>query len=114
MQEEYIFNENQTFTIDKDCAKITYQGKIGYDTESALDSLMKRYEQLFISLVKEGHYSGEGYIIDKKTINVDFSYDSREFYLLSFIDKVNIYNYLITGDVIDQKGNYYRLMECVD
>lgn len=114
MQEEYIFNENQTFTIDKDCAKITYQGKIGYDTESALDSLMKRYEQLFISLVKEGHYSGEGYIIDKKTINVDFSYDSREFYLLSFIDKVNIYNYLITGDVIDQKGNYYRLMECDD
>ena len=36
------------------------------------------------------------------------------FKLLTFIDKANFYNYLFTGDVIDEKGNLYRLIECED
>ena len=61
-------------------------------------------------MATEGHYSGQGLIIDKQKINdVDFSYDSREFILLTFIDKANIYNILMAGDVIDEKGNYFTI-----
>ena len=62
------------------------------------------------TLSTEGHYSGEGINIDKEKINVNFSYDNREFTLLTFIDKANMYQILFTGDVIDEKGNYYRLI----
>ena len=61
-------------------------------------------------LTGQPSYSGQGYNIDKKKINVDFSYDSREFILLTFIDKANIYNWLCTGDVIDEKGNFFRFI----
>ena len=60
-------------------------------------------------LTGQPSYSGQGYNIDKKKINVDFSYDSREFILLTFIDKANIYNILMAGDVIDEKGNYFTI-----
>ena len=113
IQEEPVFNENKSFTINR-FAKITYQGRIGENFDIALDSLIKIYEPLMSILETEGHYSGEGFNIEKEKINVDFSYDTRAFILLTFVDKANIYNYLFTGDVIDEKGNYYRLIECVD
>ena len=113
-QEEQIFNENKTFTLDHSGATIVYQSRIGYDFDSALDSLIRRYEPILKTAAIEGHYSGEGFNIDKQKINVNFSYDSRAFVLLTFIDKANIYNYLFTGDVIDEKGNLYRLIECED
>lgn len=46
VKEESIFYEDKTFTIDNGCATITYQGRIGNDFNSALDSLIKRYELL--------------------------------------------------------------------
>ncbi|MBO7045906.1 MAG: hypothetical protein J6W38_06080 [Prevotella sp.] len=105
MQEEQIFNENKTFTGS---ATIVYQSRIGYDFDSALDSLIRRYEPILNTATTEGHYSGEGFIIDKQKINVDFSYDNRAFFLLTISDKANIYQVLFTGDVIDEKGNYFR------
>lgn len=110
IQEEPFFNDNKTFRVNKSGAKITYLCRIGNDFESALDSLIRKYEPLLTTLATEGHYSGQGYNIDKKKINVDFSYDSREFILLTFIDKANIYNLLCTGDVIDEKGNYFGII----
>jgi hypothetical protein len=94
--------------------RLEFVGKIGDNFDSALDSLQRKYEPLFCGLVAEGHYSGEGYIISKEKMNVDFSYDDRDFILLTFIDKSNQYNYLITGDVLDGRGNYYRLVERED
>ncbi len=114
LQEEMLFSENKSFLIDGGCAAINYKSRLGVDFDSALDSLIKIYEPLMSILETEGHYSGEGFNIEKEKINVDFSYDTRAFILLTFIDKANIYNYLFTGDVIDEKGNYYRLIECVD
>ena len=111
MQEEPIFKENQTFTIGNGCSSIMYLGKIGYDFESALDSLTKIYKPMLNTLAQEGHYSGKGYNIDKKEMNVDFDYDSRKFILLTFSDKTNIYQILFSHDVIDEKGNYFRLVE---
>jgi hypothetical protein len=69
-----------------------------------LDSLIRERELL---LTGQPAYSGQGYNIDKEKINVDFSYDSREFILLTFIDKANIYNVLISDVVIDEKGNFF-------
>ena len=114
IQEEFIFNENKTFTIDNGCSTLIYQSRIGNCFDSALDSLIKRYEPLMNTLETEGHYSGEGFNIEKEKINVNFSFDTRAFFLLTFIDKANINNHLFTGDVIDEKGNYYRLIECED
>jgi len=65
-------------------------------------------------LATEGHYSGEGFNIDKEKVNVNFSYDSREFILLTFTDKANIYQILFSHDVVDEKGNYFKLIECKD
>ena len=109
IQEEPFFNENKTLTLYNSWATITYQCRIGNDFDSALDSLIRKYEPYLTTLATEGHYSGQGLNIDKKKIDVDFSYDSREFILLTFIDKANNYNYLITGNVIDEKGNYFRI-----
>ena len=107
IQEEPFFNENKIFSVNKSGAKITYLCRIGNDFDSALDSLIRERESL---LTGQPSYSGQGYNIDKKKINVDFSYDSREFILLTFIDKANIYNLLCTGDVIDEKGNYFVII----
>lgn len=107
MQEEQIFNDNKTFTCNG--GSIVYQSRIGHDFDSALDSLIRRYEPILNILATEGHYSGEGLIIDKQKINVDFSYDNRAFVLLTISDKANIYQVLFTSDVIDEKGNYFRV-----
>lgn len=112
--EESIFNQNSTFTIDNSCEKIVYHSRIGNDFDSALDSLIRKYEPILNTLAKEGHYSGEGFNIDKKKINVDFSYDDRYFILLSFTDKKNIYQILFSGEVIDEKGNYFIFVACED
>lgn len=115
IQEELIFKENKTFTIGKGgSSKIAYQGRIGYDFDSALDSLIRKYEPLLHTLTKEGHYSGEGFNIAKEKMNIDFNYDSREFFLLTISDKTNIYQILFSGDVIDEKGNYFRCMWAED
>ena len=109
MQEEPIFKENQTFTIGNGCSSIMYLGKIGNDFESALDSLTRKREPMLNALAKMGSYSGE-YTIDKKKIDVDFSYDSRDFILLTFIDKTNNFPIFSSVDVIDEKGNYFGLI----
>ena len=114
IQEEALFKENKTFTIGNGGSYILYQSKIGNDYESALDSLINKYEPVLKILATEGHYSGEGFNIDKEKVNVNFSYDSREFILLTFTDKANIYQILFSHDVVDEKGNYFRLIECED
>lgn len=108
MQEEQIFNDNKTFTGGG--GTIVYQSRIGNDFDSALDSLIRRYDPILNTLATEGHYSGEGLNIDKKKINVDFSYDNRAFVLLTITDNANIYNVLFTGDVIDEKGNHFVII----
>lgn len=97
------------YTVDNNkCVCIKFKGKIGSDFDSALDSLKKWYEPQFNTLITEGHYSGEGYYIEKEKINVDFMEDDRVFFLLTFIDSARIHNLIITHDVIDEKGNYYK------
>ncbi|MDR1226366.1 MAG: hypothetical protein LBK47_05635 [Prevotellaceae bacterium] len=110
IQEEVIFDENKRFTIypTPGCATIAYESRIGNNFNSALDSLKKIYKQTLDT------YGEDGYYVEKENINVDFSYDDRDFFLLTFIDKANIYNYLITSVVIDEKGNYFYANWCED
>jgi hypothetical protein len=108
IQEESIFNENKTFTIDNGCATIVYQNRIGTDFDSALDSLKIIHKQIL------EHHSEDGYYVEREKINVDFGYDNRDFFLLTFIDKANVYNWLLTGVVIDEKGNYFYAKWCED
>ncbi len=114
IEEDSIFSETKTFTIDHGCATITYQSRIGNDFNFALDSLIRKYEPILNVLVEEGHYSGEGYNVNKEKINVDFGYDNREFRALTFTDKANIYRILFSGDVIDERGNYFTYKACED
>ena len=99
---------------DSSCERLEYVTKIGNDYDTALDSLMQIYEPNLQALAIEGHYSGEGYYIDKEKINVDFDYDERDFILLTFKDKANINRLLFTNDVIDEKGNHYIHIACED
>ena len=113
--DECNLEKHKTFTIDNSkCTKISYQSKIGNDFNSALDSLIKRYEPILSVRATEGHYSGEGYDIEKRKINVDFSCDDREFTFLTFKDKANIYRILFAGDVIDEEGNHFNHISCPD
>lgn len=88
---------------------INYESRIGVDFDSALDSLISIYEPTIL-----GNYAENGYYIEKERIDVDFCYDNRNFFLLTFIDAENIYNWLITSVVIDEKGNYLYLEYCND
>ena len=113
-QEELVFIDNKSFSIAGGAASVLYRGRIGDNFDSALDSLTRRYEPQLKMLANEGHYSGEGYAIGKEKLQVDFSYDSRAFWLLTFTDKANIYNLIFVGDVIDDKGNHYVLINPED
>jgi len=112
--DECNFEKYKTFTINNGCAKIIYQSRIGSDFNSALDSLENRYEPILSVLAIEGHYSGEGYNIEEREINVDFSCDNRKFIFLTFTDKINIYRILFAGDVIDEMGNHFKHISCPD
>jgi hypothetical protein len=108
------FEKHKTFTIDNGCAKISYKSRIGSDFDSALDSLIRQYEPELSMLATEGHYSGEGYDIDKRKINVDFNCDDREFFFLIFTEKKNVYRILYACDVIDENGNHFNYVSCPD
>ncbi len=106
--------EKKIFTIDNGCATITYQNRIGKDFDSALDSLIRKYEPILNVLATEGHYSGDGYNVNKEKINVDFGYDSRIFKLLTFTDKANTSRIIFSADVIDERGNHFIHTACED
>ena len=97
------------YTVNQDpCECVVFQDKIGNDFDSALDSLKKHYEPEFKIKFERGFYSGQGYFVEKYRINVDFNEDDRNFFELIFRDSVPPnYKYLVTCDILDEKGNYY-------
>lgn len=108
--EESMFYENKTFPIIHGaCGSIMYQGRIGNNFDSALDSLIKRREPMIYAntWVKE-------YYIEKETMTIDFNYDNRMFYSIGFIDKVQKIHIFSLSDVIDSNGNYFTILWCED
>ena len=106
IQEESIFNENKTFKIIHGaCGSIMYDSRFGNDFDSALDSLIK-HNELFIG--------GREYYIEKEKMTIDFNYDNRDFYSISFIDKVQNFHIFSLSDVIDNNGNHFFILWCED
>ncbi|MDR2813904.1 MAG: hypothetical protein LBB79_04520 [Prevotellaceae bacterium] len=107
IEEEAIFKDkpfkDRIFTYAaSECGKIIYAGRIGNDFDSALDSLKIMNKQLLAP------YGEDGYNVEKEKVVINFPYDDREFFRLTFKDKKNTYNWFIYGIVIDEKGNYFH------
>jgi hypothetical protein len=103
IEEEAIFKNNTTFYGGRYhvCSRIIYKGRIGGSFNFALDSLKIMYKQWLEP------YGEDGYYIEKEKVYlVDFSEDSRGFFLLYFKDNENG-RWIIDNIVIDEKGNLF-------
>jgi len=101
--EETIFANKRFFSTKGGCEatgykSIMYEGRIGNDFDSALDSLIK--------LEKQYNFDSIG-----KIIAIDFEYDDRLFYLINFIFRPSI---TVPFYVIDSRGNYFYVGFCDD
>lgn len=75
---------------------LSYQGRIGQDFDSALDSL-KSYRSIKTEISTE-------------LIETDFCYDDRVFNIIVYVEhrQSNIeYDYVYDVDVLDSYGNYF-------
>ncbi|MDR0688409.1 MAG: hypothetical protein LBF55_06995 [Prevotellaceae bacterium] len=120
IDEDTIFENNKTFNwgyydyeretiVYAECSKIVYEGRIGHDFDAALDSLKRIYKH------RIEPYGEDGYYVEKeKMFIVNFSHDDRDFFVLTFIDRENKANWIITNCVIDEKGNYFHVDYCPD
>ena len=98
--------ENEYLLINDDCASIIFRDNIGYDIESALDSLPK----LNVHLINNREYL----IKIEANLAVDFHKDDRSFCLIRFIDATFPYGDSYDADlflpnVLDSYGNYYTM-----
>ena len=79
---------------------IKYEATIGYDFDSALDSL----------LTVIVYRPNEPYIIVPEPIEVVYPTNDREFYWIAFKDTADRLYLGSPMDVIDTKGNWYRII----
>jgi len=112
IREEVLFEKIKTFQIkDGPCGKINYINRIGYNFNSALDSLLK-----FTLLPNSSCPNNpcQDYKIQHDTIIVDFNYDKRFFIAIVFKDINNRKQLMSISEVLDSKGNYFRINWCED
>ena len=79
---------------------IKYEATIGYDFDSALDSL----------LTVIVYRPNEPYIIVSEPIEVVYPTNDREFYWIAFKDTADRLYLGSPMDVIDTKGSWYRII----
>ena len=79
---------------------IKYEATIGYDFDSALDSL----------LTVIVYRPNEPYIIVPEPIEVVYPTNDREFYWIAFKDTADRLYLGSPMDVIDTKGDWYRII----
>ncbi|MDR2810198.1 MAG: hypothetical protein LBB84_06535 [Tannerellaceae bacterium] len=91
-QPEGVFEEGQVVDVlDTPCLiGLRYQSRIGYDFDSALDSLI-----VWNKLSQEE-------FIGRDTLSVDFDYDNRLFIRIS-----TPHSSIYTRGILDTKGNYF-------
>jgi hypothetical protein len=101
--EEHIFKRTKQFKIIRGgCGTIRYVNRIGYDFDSAL-----------YMLIKDCPFPVGSYHIQKDTMTIDFHYDDRLFISILYMDTNNYMPLVSLSDVIDTKGNYFRII-CKD
>ena len=97
-------NEEKPIIYWSNVGQIQYKSTIGFDFDSALDSLLK--VKVFRPV--------EPYIIIPEPIVVYNSTDERDFLLITFKD-TNNYMYLASpSDVLDTKGCWYKTIQPED
>ena len=104
--EKFELKSNDTFSVDKGCASVVYQSKIGNDKASAIDSIKRIYVRDYPDLLADS--------ICLQPLNVDFPHDNRSSWLLTVKEKDLISPVYIGFDVVDSKGNHYRYAPCED
>ena len=80
--------------------QIKYEATIGYDFDSALDSLLKVID----------FRPNEPYIIVSEPLDVEYPVNDREFYWIAFKDTANRLYLGSPMDALDTKGNWYRII----
>ena len=88
--------EKQERIFWSDIGYIRYRATIGYDFNSALDSLLK-----------VAHKPIEPYVVDAEPLNVEYTANDRNFYVIAFKDTSNRIYLQSPGDVLDTKGDWY-------
>jgi hypothetical protein len=109
---EAIFDTIKEFKIIKGyCGSINYIGKIGIDCKTAEDSLFKT-----ITLPNSGCPNNpcQEFHIYKDTIIVDFKFDNRTFIAIVFKDIQDKMQIMAPSEVLDERGNHYRINWCQD
>lgn len=79
---------------------IEYKETIGYDFNSALDSLLRR----------EFFRPQEPYIIVPEPVTVEYPDDDRVFFWIAFKDTTGRYYLASPSNVLDTKGCWYRIL----
>ncbi len=79
---------------------IEYKETIGYDFDSAFDSLLRR--DLF--------RPQEPYIIVPEPVTVEYPDDDRVFFWIAFKDTTGRYYLASPSNVLDTKGCWYRIL----
>ncbi len=102
-------NSEKTYKVTEGiCGSIAYNSKIGDDLNSALDSLTKLSEPLLEGMTVEEYY------IEQEAILVEYIYDDRKFYAISYKRRIDNIHVFATSSVIDSKGCYYNIIWCKD
>ena len=83
-----------------DVGYIKYEATIGLDFDSALDSLLKVIV----------YRPNEPYIVVPEPLNVVYPTNDREFYWIAFKDTVDRLYLGSPMDVLDTKGNWYKIV----
>lgn len=82
---------------------IKYNATIGFDFNSAFDSLK-------IAKYANRSYNGRPYYLEPELMReVVFPYDDRDFYIITVMDSITQNVLAATDDVLDTKGDWYYL-----
>ena len=84
---------------------IKYEATIGYDFESALDSLIK--------VIPFNRLYDRPYYIDPEIMNrdrIDYPSNDRDFYMIKVKDSITGLSLSSPGNVLDTKGDWYKII----
>ena len=84
---------------------IKYEATIGYDFECALDSLIK--------VIPFNRLYDRPYYIDPEIMNrdrIDYTSNDRDFYMIMVKDSITGLSLSSPGNVLDTKGDWYKII----
>ena len=83
---------------------IKYNATLGFDFDSALDSL------IIVKYSKRSYNNTPYYLEPELMRGVVYPYDEREFYMIKVMDSTTQYILASPVDVLDTKGDWYYLV----